>query len=261
MPQSIAVTYANAYGRFSVLDNLCGYSFAAMDANKQPAPLAAAARDTLFGTSNGIPPTGGLQLINNAANAEDRASTADQDLAGALCLRSLATGKDAVTGAPLSGARAAQALRIQQGVREIRATGNLHGVPAVVVTGRGDDILPPNFASRAYFGLNQRIEGRRSPLRYYEVTNAQHLDNIIPLPGFDTTLVPLHRYFVQAMDLMYAHLVHGTPLPPSQVVHTTPRGGTPGTAPALAESNVPPVSAAPGGAAITFANGAVDIPD
>ncbi len=261
VPQSIAMTYANAYGHFSVLDNLCGYSFAAVDANKQPAPLADAARDVLFGTSNGIPPTGGLQLINNAVNQEDRASSADQNLAGALCLRSLATGKDAVTGAPLAGARALQALRIQQGVREIRATGDLHGVPAVVVTGRGDDILPPNFASRAYYGLNQRVEGRRSPLRYYEVTNAQHLDNIIPLPGFDTTLVPLHRYFVQAMDLMYAHLVHGTPLPPSQVVHTTPRGGTAGAAPVLTSSNVPPITAAPGAAAITFANGAVNIPD
>jgi hydroxybutyrate-dimer hydrolase len=261
VPQSIATTYANAYGRFSVLDNLCGYSIAGIDTAKHPAPLAPALRDTLFGTSNGIPPTGGLQLTNNAAGLEDRASTPDQDLAGALCLRSLATGQDAATGAPLGNAAASQAQRIQAGVRRILADGDLHGVPAVVVTGRSDDILPPNFASRAYFGLNNRVEGRHSRLRYYEVTNAQHLDNIIALPGFDTTLVPLHRYFVQAMDLMYAHLIQGAPLPPSQVVHTAPRGGTPGAAPVLTAANVPPISASPGGDAITFAHGAVNIPD
>ena len=39
-----------------------------------------------------------------------------------------------------------------------------------------------------------------------------------------TMFIPLHRYFIQAMDLMYAHLRNGRPLPPSQVVHTTPRG-------------------------------------
>lgn len=261
VPQSISVTYANTYGRFSVLDNLCGFSFAAVDAAKRPAPLAAAAEATLFATSNGIPPTGGVSLINNAANLEDRASTPDQDLAGALCLRSLVTGRDAATGAVLPGPRLRQTFRILEGVAEILATGNLHGVPAVIVTGRSDNILPPNFASRAYFGLNKDLEGRRSRLRYYEVTNAQHLDNIIALPGFDTTLVPLHRYYIQALNLMYAHLRYGAPLPESQVVHTTPRGGTPGAAPALTLANVPPISANPGSNAITFAGGAVNIPE
>ena len=55
----------------------------------------------IFGTSNGIPPTSGVALINNAAPGgpkEDRGSTPSQNLDGALCLRSLATGKDAVTG-------------------------------------------------------------------------------------------------------------------------------------------------------------------
>jgi 3HB-oligomer hydrolase (3HBOH) len=48
-------------------------------------------------------------------------------------------------------------------------------------------------------------------------------------PGFDTIYIPLHRYFIEAMDLMYEHLRHGRVLPPSQVVHTVPRVGTPGT--------------------------------
>jgi hydroxybutyrate-dimer hydrolase len=36
--------------------------------------------------------------------------------------------------------------------------------PAIFVTGRNDGILPPNFASRAYFGLNNVVEGSLSPL-------------------------------------------------------------------------------------------------
>ena len=94
--QSIAVTYANTYGRFSVLDNLCGFSFAANAGlpGGPPVALAAANEAQIFATSNGIPPTSGLALINNAAPGgpkEERGSTPNQNLDGALCLRSLAT--------------------------------------------------------------------------------------------------------------------------------------------------------------------------
>ena len=76
---------------------------------------------------------------------------------------------------PLSGTARSQAGRIAEGVEDIRASGRLRRVPAVFVTGRSDGILPPNFASRAYFGLNNMVDGSTSSLRYYEVTNAQHL--------------------------------------------------------------------------------------
>ena len=259
--QSISVTYANAYGRFSVLDNLCGFSFAATAATGAPTPLAPAAEAALFGTSNGIPPSAGLNLVNNAANLEDRVSTPDQDLAGALCLRALATGRNPATHAPLTFAQDIQALRIAEGVAEVLAFGDLHGTPALIVDGRSDDILPPNFVARAYYGLNQSVEGRRSNLHYYEVTNANHLDNIVALPGLDTTLIPLQRYFLEALDVMYAHLKTGAPLPPSQVVHTTPRGGTPGAAPVLTAANVPAISPTPGPAAITFTGRSLEIPE
>ena len=109
---------------------------------------------------------------------------------------------------------------------------------------------------------NRAKEGARSRLSYIEVTNAQHLDTIVSLPGLDSAYVPLHRYFIQALDLMLAHLRTGAPLPPSQVVHTTPRGALPGgtTAP-LTAANVPPIVAEPGADAITFAPGAVLIPE
>jgi hydroxybutyrate-dimer hydrolase len=261
VPQSISVNYANAYGRFSVADNLCNYSLSATLAGV-PAPLASAGEAQIFGTSNGIPPTSAVSLINNAAPGgprEDRTSTPDQNLDGALCLRSLAIGRDAATGAPLGATQGPQAHRIDEGVEDIIASGNLHRVPAIFVTGRNDAILPPNFASRAYFGLNNLVEGSRSPLRYYEVTNAQHLDSFNAFGGYNAMFIPLHRYFIQAMDLMYDHLRHGAALPPSQVVHTTPRG--PG-APPITAANVPPIAnAPPPSSLITFTGGQVNIPN
>ena len=268
--QAISVTYADAYGRFSVLDNLCSFSFGATDASGNPIALAAAAEAQIFGTSNGIPPTSGISLINNAAPGapkENRLSTADQNLDGALCLRSLALGRDAATGASLPRTAANQAHQIEEGVEEIIASGNLHRIPAIYVAGRNDAILPLNFAARAYFGLNNIVEGSLSPLHYYEVTNAQHLDSFnqfgptpaLNLRGYNELLIPLHRYFIQAMDLMYDHLRNGRPLPPSQVVHTIPRGVG---APPIALANVPPISASPpANMQITFTGGEVRIPD
>ena len=261
--QAISVTYANAYGQFSVLDNLCNYSFGATNAGI-PGPLAATNEAQIFGSSNGIPPTSGINLINNAAPGgpkEDRLSTADQDLDNALCLRSLAQGRDAVTGAPLDGTAARKAQRVEVGVEQIIASGNLRRIPSIFVAGRNDAILPLNFAARAYFGLNNVVEGSLSPLHYYEVTNAQHLDSFNQFPGYNALLIPLHRYFIQAMDLMYDHLRNGRPLPPSQVVHTTPRGpGTP--VPPITLANVPPIADAPApNVQITFANGQVRIPE
>jgi hydroxybutyrate-dimer hydrolase len=175
------------------------------------------------------------------------------------CTRSLVTVKNAVTGAPLTGTQKAQAERIAEGVREVLATGRLRRVPAIFVTGRNDGILPPNFTSRAYFGLNNTVDGSISSLRYYEVTNAHHLDSFNPFPGYNDKFIPLHRYFIQVMDLMYAHLKQNRPLPPSQVVYTTPRG--PG-APPITIANVPPIAdSPPAGAVITFSGAQVRIPD
>jgi hydroxybutyrate-dimer hydrolase len=265
--QSISVTYANAYGRFSVLDNLCAYSLAANGGVQggAPVPLAATSEAIIFGTSNGIPPTSGIALINNAATGgpkEDRGSTSNQNLDGALCLRSLATGKDAVKGTPLAGLQQAQANRIDEGIEEILATGKLSHIPAIFVQGRNDGILPPNFTSRAYFGLNNIIDGSTSSLHYYEITNAHHLDSFNQFPGYNANYIPLHRYFVQAMDLMYDHLRHGRSLPPSQVVHTIPRGaGTP-LPPPITLVNVPAIADAPSPSnQITFTAGQVKIPN
>ena len=145
-------------------------------------PLAAAERGADLRHQQRHPADRRRQRSSTTRRPAGRRRTAarrpSQNLDGALCLRSLATGKDAVTGAPLAGDAARQAQRIAEASSEILATGKLRRVPAMFVTGRNDGILPPNFTSRAYFGLNNVVDGSISSLRYYEVTNAQHLDTL-----------------------------------------------------------------------------------
>jgi hydroxybutyrate-dimer hydrolase len=271
VPQAVAVTYADAYAQARVQDNLCDYSFAATDAAGTPTAFAEAAEAILFGTSNGIPPTGGINVVNNASPGGPKQNTvslspstglADQNLDGALCLRALWTGIDPVTGAALQGTLLEAHKRLRRSVGEILASADLNGRPAIFVTGRADAILPPNHVSRAYVARNQQIEGSSSDLRYVEVTDAQHLDALNGVPGFDTRFIPLHVYFIRALDRMFAHLKGGATLPPSQVIRPIPRGGAPGAAPAITAANVPPILDAPPDAdRIRFAAGRLTIPE
>jgi len=241
---AVAVTYANAYGRFGVTDNLCGFSFGGTDKLGAPAPVATPVIAAVFASGNGIPPTAGINIINNDAVGGPRllamsvsrsTKLADFNADGARCLRGLFTGDSA------------PAQRVRAGVAAVMQQGDLRGKPAIIVHGRDDNLVPVNHSSRPYFALNKRVEGDRSRLRYYEVTNAQHFEafmGILPLlAGYDSRYIPMHVYNIRALDLMYAHLKAGTPLPDSQVVRTRPRGGLPGAAPAISTSNVPPIAA------------------
>ena len=258
---AIAVSYANAYGRFSVKDHTYRFSFAATGTDGKPTTYSPALLAKIFGTFNGIPPNSSINIVNNndtangaildSISVSPSTGTNDFNIDGAICLRNLYTGSDAA------------AQRVQSGITEVKRAANLHGKPAIIVHGRADTNTPPAFTSRPYFGANKIVEGAASKLAYIEVDNAQHLDAFISaFPGYDTRFVPIHRYFIQAMDMMYAHLKSGTPLPASQVVRTVPRGGTAGAAPQITAANVPPIVATPAaGNAITFAANTVTIPN
>ncbi|MFC3107882.1 D-(-)-3-hydroxybutyrate oligomer hydrolase [Undibacterium arcticum] len=260
---AIAMTYSNAYGRFSVADNLCGLSFGATGAATSAtpnAPVAAAAAAVAgsFGTGNGVPPTAGINIINNLsvggplldAASFTSAGLQDYDSGAALCQRELAIGSSA------------NARRVQQGVSEALRNGNLHGKPALIVHGRSDTLIPVAFSSRPYFGVNRMVEGNTSKLSYIEIENGQHFDAFLGFPGFANRYIPVHRYFIQAMDLMYANLKSGTALPPSQVVRTVPRGLNGSIANPIALANVPPISMTPVAAnQISFNANVVMIPN
>lgn len=274
---SIAVTYTNTYGRFSVLDNLCGFSFANTDASGSVIAQVPVAEAGIFATGNGVPPTTGINIVYNdslgGAKLDFLATSpstgaADFALDGALCQRSLVTGRDSVTGAKLKGAMKTMSKRLRDGIEEVKLRAQVHGKPVIVVAGRNDALLPINHASRAWFAKNQaRTDGAEegSDVRYIEVTNAQHFDSFIAIgafTGYDPRFIPLHVYFNRALDAMWAHLRTGAALPPSQVVRTVPRGGTPGAAPALTAANIPPIDPAPPAEnLISFGGHTLYIPD
>lgn len=269
----ISMMYTNAYGRFSVADNVCGMSAAAVAAGA-PAAMTATAKAASFatgnGTVNGTPATvvyndsvGGAKAWNLGVSPST--GVADFSLDAALCQRALYTGVDTVTGAALTASSTptkAQSDAVRAGVAEVLLNGNLRGKPTLMLGGRSDALLPVNNSERAYAAYNRSVEGANSKLRYIEVTNAQHFDTFNALSGFDTRFVPLHTYFIQAMNAMYANLKSGTALPPSQVVRTTARGGTAGAAPAITAANVPAISANPAAAdAIGFAGSSLNVPN
>ncbi len=263
IPSAVSVTFANAYTRSAVTESLCGYSFGAVTAANLPTTLNPLFLAGMFATGNGVPPSSGVALINDLSLGGARrdlvsispsTGALDMNADGALCLRALNDGNDA------------KAKALRHAIREATRSGWLHGKPTLVVQGRADALLPVNHAGRAYTALNKIVERQRSRLSYIEVTNAQHFDGFIGLPtvlpGYDTRFVSLHLYLFRALDAMWAHLADGTPLPKSQVVRTVPRGGTPGAAPALTATNVPPIAAVPAaGDAISMHGFTLRIPD
>lgn len=264
--------YVVAYGKFSVADNVCGFSFANVDAAGNVAPQAAT-QALLFGTGNGLSSSGDLIYNDSEGGARlyhvgvsPSTNRMDGALDGLLCLRDLVMGVDTVTGAPLAATALANSQRVRAGIADVLLGGNLRGKPAVIVHGRSDGLLPVNHASRAYAAFNSKIEGGNSDLRYYEIQNGNHFDGFLPaaggVAGYDALLVPVHYYFVNGMDLLWARLTNGAALPPSQVVRTTPRGLPAGAATPLTAANVPRIAATPAAAdAITTSAGVINVPD
>jgi hydroxybutyrate-dimer hydrolase len=256
-PDATATKYANNHGRFDVRDRLCGYSYAAADAEGRPMAVPAAQAAQNFAIAPGGAPAGVIDVINDDDPTGPRRSwlsmsrsTGRQDfnLDGAICIRDLVTGSSSA------------AQRVQAGIGEFLASGKLNGAPVLIVHGRSDDRVPVSFSSRPYVALNNLMDGEKSQLRYFEVTNAEHFGT--DLPGFDTRMVPLTLYHLRALDLMWAHLTENSALPPSQVIRTTPRGGDAGKAPPLQLSNVPPISMQPvSGDLIEVKDGRLQVPD
>ncbi len=287
VPQGILVTYSNQFGGFSLTDRLCGFSFASTDATTgRPIPTSAARLAQLAAASSGQPANAGINLVydlaangpivDNSANLVVSSITNRRDLNidGALCWRALATGVNPLNGVALSTQDATlgqytvkQAMHaaIQAGIAQTLGTGGLRGKPTVIVTGRSDGFLPVNHSSRPYYALNQKVEGSASQVRYYEVTNAHHLDSFNGTRGFDTRFVPLLPYYHRALNLMLERLEGGGTLPPSQVIHTTPRAADAQTGAPVdltAEAHLPLIAAQPStGAAISFSNGLLTIPE
>ncbi len=269
----VAVGYVIAYGKFSISDNVCGFSLANVNATGGVAAQVPAVQASLFATSNGLN-SGGEVIYNDSVGGarsyhvgvSPSTNRMDGSLDAFLCLRSMVTGTDPVTGAALTGTALANSQRVQDGMRETLLSGNLRGKPTIIVAGRSDALVPVNHAARAYVAFNSKVESNPN-VRYYEIENGNHFDAFLPnaagggVQGYDALLVPVHVYFNAAMDLVWSHLKANAALPASQVVRTVPRGGTPGAAPPITVANVPPIATSPTAASmITVGGGTINVP-
>jgi hydroxybutyrate-dimer hydrolase len=148
--------------------------------------------------------------------------------------------------------------RIRAGQEEIVMSARTGNRPVIVLHGRADSLVPVNHTSRAYYAVNRRDRGDRDELRYYELQHGQHFDAFLALPGFAEHYVPMQAWMLRSFDAMYARLKQGTPLPPSQLLRSTPRAGA---AARIEEANLGQLRNDPGADAIRFEKGVLHVPD
>jgi hydroxybutyrate-dimer hydrolase len=257
---AVTVSYAWAYSRRPAWAPYAGVSFAATDAGGRPRPLAEAEAASLWADSSGIPPSGAVSLLARDASGARRA---DNDGSVALALayapeRLLARAPRPLGDLPPDRPQMLAAVR--RGQDEVAMTARLGNRPVIIVHGRADSLIPVNHASRAYYALNERERGGRDELRYYEVEHGHHFDAYLALPGFAAGYVPMQAWLCRGLDALVERLQRGTPLPPSQVLRSRPRGG--GAAPPpLEAAHLGVLRADPGADAIRCADGVLTVPD
>lgn len=240
--RAVAMGYANAYGRFSVLDDLCGFRYAALDAQGQPRAAGAQDHASWFASASGIPSSGGVHLIAPPGEAPDPA------FAGLRCLRAAFEAEDAV------GAR------IRRGEIENLASAELGARPVIVLHGRSDGLVPVGPTSRAY--VEAALQRGASALHYWEIEHVQHFDAFLGQPMFGARLLPLVPFLHQALDQALAHLREGTAIAPSQVWRTQPRGlDEKGAMQPLQPQHLGALKAAPGADGIALMQGRLVVPE
>ena len=247
----ITANYSNSYGRYRISDDLCQVTFT----------------DVSDGTDAGIINTYvGENIVLNPVNLRPgEEGTGFFGLGKDLCFYALS----------IHGRSELESIdnlydtykhdddaydRVQGGLAETVMSGDLQGIPTILIQGRSDQVVAPNHGARAYYARNRQVENRDDVV-YWEVQNGHHLEMFqfyynlgIFGPGENPDIAYLNPYFHEAMDQMFAYLADGTPFAPSQVIRTTP-------GPIGAEM-FGPVQDAPGAAdAITWAGNTLTIPD
>ena len=169
--QAVALTYANAYARASVTDNLCGYSFAAASStapaarigqrppHRPSSPPATASRRRAASPRS----TTAIQAAPSTIRSRPRRPSAARTRTSRVppaCARSGRSAPQARRGleAPLRAR-----LEHSPASRQIQANGRLRGVPTIILHGRNDPLIAPNHSSRSYYALNLAAGRQRRP--------------------------------------------------------------------------------------------------
>ncbi len=224
-------TYSNSYLKKSAKDNLCQSAMSAFTSQGLPRVLSDKELAQMFAMSNGIAPSNGVELAFTNANNEVQSKMV---LAPGYGIESQACFIQLLSDTEFLAA-----------VEQIKATPENNTLPTIILHGQADGTVAINHASRAYFHRHQSRSLTNQLMRYYEIEHVQHFDAFLAYPGFDQNFVPMHPYFEQALDLMYAHLFDATDLPASQLIKTTTRGLKKGVVPALGDQHIPAINTQP----------------
>lgn len=253
----IASVYASSYGQLDPTDALCGIQYRAFNASAAVTTVDPNGLDTLFATSAGLPPAAGIDLA--VEDAEGRI--------GKLILATSDTGQPNYGLEPMRCLRqqlhldTPMARRIQAGIEAVSVRAQTGKRPVMILHGQSDALIWINHASRAYVHAHQSRASHPGTLSYIEVSNAQHFDGVLAIPSMAERFVPLHYYMEAALERMLEHLRSGRPLPPSQLIRTTPRGrAEDGSIPPLDHLHVPLFVDEPGQQALQIADGLLRIP-
>jgi hydroxybutyrate-dimer hydrolase len=201
--RAVAAAYAQAYGRRSVDQPLCGYGYAAVDAQGAVRPATDLERAAWWSDASGIPPGAGVDLVDKLADA-----SADPAWPALNCLRALWEGDDAAS------------RRVRESIAATRAHPPRAGLPVLVVHGLEDGLVPV-FHTSAPYVAEARAAGRE--IRYWQVQNAQHFDAFLGLPAYAGAYVPLLPYVYAALDRVDGHLSGQGTLPGDALVPARPR--------------------------------------
>jgi hydroxybutyrate-dimer hydrolase len=259
---ALVTTYASAYARRPVWRPYAGIGFAMVGADGLPRAPSDAEAATLWADSSGIAPTAGVALVAAGADGVRRAcNAASVPIALAFAPHRLLEGASPTVRSLLPADHDELLDAVRRGQDEVAMTAHPGNRPVVLLHGRQDGLIPVNHSSRAYVALNHRERGDRDEVRYYELEHGQHFDGALSLPGLDVACVPMQAWTRRCLEALYARMTRGEPLPPSQVIRSRPRGGTPGAAPPLTSEHLGSLAARPGDDAIRAIDGVLTIPD
>ncbi|TDK28753.1 hydrogenase [Luteimonas aestuarii] len=200
--RAVAVTYASAYGRYSVNAHPCGFTFAAQNPDFSARAATAAERAAWWSDASGVPPGPGAGIVDSTL------APPDFTLQGLQCLRAL------------NDDDGAAARRVREGIAATTAGMPRKGLPVVVIHGADDGLVPMAFTSTPYVAAAKEAG---ADVRFWQVRNAQHFDGFLALPDYATRYVPMLPYVYAALDRVSAHLDGQGTLPADADIATTPR--------------------------------------
>ncbi len=189
MWRAVGVAYSSAYGRFGVGAHPLGFGYSMLDDSGAPRAPGAAERARWWSDGAGIVPGEGVEIVDP--------SMAD----------------------PLSSLRRLQALplqddeagrRVRLGQQATRAALPRRGLPVLVLHGVDDGLIPERFSSGAWV---QACRQAGLDPGYWRLPGVQHFDSFLALPDFGARYAPLLPLLHEALDAMFAHVMHGGSAP------------------------------------------------